>query len=100
MKTLSWKAFHERCGRERLQGKGGATAADVADFVLRGLGWEGATQEQLARAISMSTGIIADEVVKHWGEIEAALEKTGDFHKRQDGSWCLNSRRRAKRMSL
>lgn len=98
--SISWKKYHERCARERLQGGRGATASDIVKDVLRGRGAEGATQEMLARAVSMSTGIIADEVVKHWDTIEQALSQDSDFQKRRDGRWCIKARGRSRRMNL
>lgn len=87
MNGISWKAYHERCGRERLQGKRGATATDIVKDVLNARGREGATQAGLIRAVSMSTGIIADEVAKHWDSIEESLSKDSQYGKRPDGSW-------------
>lgn len=100
MNSISWKAYHERCARERLRGGRGAAAVDVVKYILQGRGREGATQEMLARAVSMSTGIIADEVVKHWDEIEKALSSDTEYIKMRDGRWCIKPRSGSRRMQL
>lgn len=98
--SISWKKYHERCARERLQGKRGATASDIVKDILRGRGAEGATQEMLVRAVSMSTGIIADEVMAHWDDIEKALNSDPDYQRQRDGRWRRKSRGSSRRMNL
>ena len=90
--SISWKKYLEQCGRERLQGKRGPTPQDIAVDLVLGAGREGLQKEHIVTGISMCTGIIADEVGKHWDEIEAALVRRIDIVKRRGGNWCRKSR--------